>query len=44
MKKDQDFERLVSLIKAQEGVPDGKARFMAWLEGPEGLTRRGAAA
>jgi hypothetical protein len=28
------FSRHVELIQQQEGVPEEKARMMAWLEGP----------
>lgn len=36
----QDFELAVRLIMKQENVPQSKARFIAWLEGPEGLAKR----
>jgi len=36
----RDFELHVMLIVIDKNVSAGKARFMAWVEGPEGLKKR----
>lgn len=34
------FELHVRLIAHQEGIPESRARFIAWTEGPTGLEKR----
>lgn len=36
----RDFELHIMLIVIDKNVTAGKARFMAWVEGPEGLKKR----